>query len=226
MHHARCATLLALVLSAGTAAAQHPFTYSIPEGWTDLSPGAPASNFENLHPGIVHQAQSGRFVAFAMDLRSEDGFYEGMNALVRKGALDTDEDLNELIPELEHAYEQEFEAPVRIVEASHADVNDVQAIRVVYDVTLTQKKLRQVQYLMPGGLDWYTVVTYSTVPDQYDRYRGAFDSSASGTGGVAEARTGFSLAKLDERTPELASSVFLLTFLAFGVSRSFKKKTS
>ena len=201
MRFARLATFVACIASAANAAAEHPFTYSIPEGWTDLSPGAPDSNFENLHPGIVRQAQSGQFVAFAMDLRSQDGFYEGMNALVREGALTTHDDLSELVPQLEQAYEREFEAPVHVIEADHEEIADVQAIRVVYDVTLPERQLRQVQYLMPGGLDWYTVVTYSTVPDQYESYRRAFESSANATGGLAEPTS--LLRTLDERSPEL-----------------------
>jgi hypothetical protein len=60
--------------------APHPFTYSIPDGWTDLSPGVPDSNFQNLHPDIVTEARSGKFVTFAMDLRDQDGYFEGMKA--------------------------------------------------------------------------------------------------------------------------------------------------
>lgn len=224
MHFARLAATVALFSCAAQARAEHPFTYVIPDGWTDLSPGAPDAAFRNLHPGIVREAQSGRFVAFAMDLRTEDGFYEGMNALVREGALTTDDDLSVLVPELEDAYQLEFKAPVRVVEADHAEIGNVRAIRVVYDVSLPARTLRQEQYLMPGGLDWYTVVTYSTVPERYERYRKTFATSASATGGVAEAKAGLSIATLGERIPELASSIFLLTLVGFGVHGSLRRK--
>ena len=226
MLFARLATTVALFACAGLAHAEHPFTYTIPDGWTDLSPGAPDNAFRNLHPEIVQQAQSGRFVTFAMDLRAEDSFYEVMNAVVREGALTTDDDLSKLVPELEDVYQREFEAPVHMVEADHADIGNVQAIRVVYDITLPKRTLRQVQYLMPGGLDWYTVVTYSTVPEHYDGYRTTFEMSAKATGGLAKAKAGFSISLIQERIPELASSIFLFTLVGFGVHESMRRKRS
>lgn len=216
---------LLLLAFAGAAVAQHPFKFSVPEGWTDLSPGAPEANFQNFHPDIVTQAKSGQFVVFAMDFRDEDGYYEGMNALVREGALRTDENLNELAPQLESAYRNEFGVPVQIVEKGHVNIGGVRTIRVVYDVSLPQLPLRQVQYLMPGGQDWYTVVTYSTVVERYDSYRPVFESSANQTRGLAEAMTGLSLAAVEDRYTRLGGAFGVLLVVALVLHQSLKKKS-
>ena len=212
---------------AGLAPAQHarhPFTYSIPNGWTDLSPGVPESNFQNLHPEIVKEARSGKFVAFAMDFRDQDGYYEGMNAIVREGALTTDDALEELIPQLQGVYQKEFGAPVQVVESGHVNIGTVRTVRVVYDISHPQLALRQVQYLMLGGQDWYTVVTYSTVPEGYDRYRTIFETSVNGTGGLAEAKAVFSIATVEEHFTKLASSFLIFIIVALAIQQSMKKK--
>ena len=226
MRFHRFALLVACLACADFArarVAQHPFTYSIPDGWTDLSPGVPESNFDNLHPDIVTEARSGKFVTFAVDFRDEDGYYEGMNALVRKGALTADDTLG-LIPELQEAYEKEFGATVQVVDSGQVNIGTVRAVRVVFDISYPQLSLRQMQYFMPGGQDWYTIVTYSTVPEQYDRYRTIFEASANGTGGLTEAKAGFSIANVEQYFTELASSFVIFIVIALVIQQSMKKK--
>jgi hypothetical protein len=84
------ALLLACCLGFSSVHARGDFQFQIPAGFRDLSPGAAESNFSGLPDPIVNQARSGKFAAFAMDFREEDGFYENFNAVVDSGGLRID----------------------------------------------------------------------------------------------------------------------------------------
>jgi hypothetical protein len=80
------ALVLALCLSWLPAEASPAFRFRIPDGFRDLSPGVPDATFAGLPEAIVTEARSGKYVAFAMDLSEEDGFYENFNAVVQRSA--------------------------------------------------------------------------------------------------------------------------------------------
>jgi hypothetical protein len=58
----------------GKAPGRSTLVYSIPPGWVDLSPGAPAANFAKLRPAFLAQVRSGNFELFALDKKSGEAF--------------------------------------------------------------------------------------------------------------------------------------------------------
>ena len=75
--------VLAVVLAlALPPAARAGFTFPIPAGWMDLSPGAPEENFRKLPPDFQKTLKSGQFKAFAFDIaHTESGFTPNLNAV-------------------------------------------------------------------------------------------------------------------------------------------------
>jgi hypothetical protein len=77
---------IALLTAAGTAWAgqgQGGFTFRAPEGWLDISPGAPATNRERAPESFRKQVASEKYAFFAIEVgQDDDGFMENMNAIV------------------------------------------------------------------------------------------------------------------------------------------------
>ena len=57
---------IGLLLSS--AAAKEPFRFAVPDGWVDLSPGAPESNFAAVPELARKLAKSGQLTAMAIDI--------------------------------------------------------------------------------------------------------------------------------------------------------------
>jgi hypothetical protein len=162
--------VLALCLSALPAEASTAFRFRIPDGFRDLSPGLPDSTFAGLPEAVVSEARSGKYVAFGMDLREEDGFYENFNAVVQQGTLKVNEDFaSEHKAMLPVEYSKLLGGPVVVVE--HGIV-----------------PMRQMQYLVPGGNDEWAILTYTATPETFDRYRPIFEASAAATEGAQESK--------------------------------------
>src|SRR5262249_50341477 len=62
-----------LLLAAGGASAATGFRFHVPDGWVDLSPGAPADNFDQVPGEAARLARSHKFVALAYDMAGRSG---------------------------------------------------------------------------------------------------------------------------------------------------------
>src|SRR5690242_15144569 len=62
---------LLLLIVPGIAEARSSLVYKIPEGFPDVSPGAPKANFKDLAPSFVAEATSGKYEAFAIGPRDK-----------------------------------------------------------------------------------------------------------------------------------------------------------
>jgi hypothetical protein len=137
----------------------------------------------------VTEARSGKYAAYAMDFRDEDGFYENFNAVVQSGALRVSEDFaKNHKAALPAEYSKLLGGPVVVVEHGVSSFGGVPVLRVVYDVQNPDFPMRQMQYLIPGGNGEWAVLTYTATPSTFDRYRSLFEASAAATEGVAEAK--------------------------------------
>jgi hypothetical protein len=138
--------VLALCLSALPAEASTAFRFRIPDGFRDLSPGLPDSTFAGLPEAVVSEARSGKYVAFGMDLREEDGFYENFNAVVQQGTLKVNEDFaSEHKAMLPVEYSKLLGGPVVVVEHGIASLGGIPVVRAIYDVQNPNLPMRQMQ---------------------------------------------------------------------------------
>ncbi len=180
---------LVLCLSALPVEAATAFRFRIPDGFRDLSPGLPDATFAGLPDAIVTEAKSGKYAAFGMDLREEDGFYENFNAVVQSGALKVSEDFaNEHKAMLPVEYSKLLGGPVVVIEHGLASLGGIPVVRAVYDVQNPDLPMRQMQYMIPGGNDEWAILTYTATPQTFDRYRPIFEASAAATQGGKEAK--------------------------------------
>lgn len=169
-------------------AAAEAFTFRVPPGWVDLSPGAPDANFEGLPPALVSSARSGTYAAVAIDLRPTDGDPANFNAVVRPGAQRVTE---EAVAYFADGLPRELTrvnplATSRALEHRVVTVGDVHFGRVVMETSVVLGgAMRQLVYVIPGE-GQTAVVTYSCPPAQYERYEPIFDAAARATLGAVE----------------------------------------
>jgi hypothetical protein len=176
---------LGLLLAGGPVS--HPFVFRIPDGWTDLSPGAPASRFAGLPDHLTQEAMKEEYVAFAVGPPNGDGGFNGMfNAVVTpRTAHVTAALLEGLIP---HARAEVAQRQLawQVREKDVLTVSGTNVGRIVSDVSSPDGTvLRQVQYVLPG-LESAAVLTYAATPQDFDRLRPVFEASALATQGVRE----------------------------------------
>jgi len=183
--------LVASLLFASRAGAASPFTFKIPPGWVDLSPGAPAANFERAPAGMAAEAKSGRYTMYAADLEhAGDGFVENVNAIAGDGTLAiTPADVTR------HAEGLVAGIPSKggvaaVIEQSVATFGGVHVSRVVADIDVGNVQTRMLQYLIPGETS-HVVLTYSAARDAFASYVPAFEAAAAATGGMHEPKTSF-----------------------------------
>jgi hypothetical protein len=189
---------VALLLLAGPPAGAQvkapPFTFQVPAGWVNLSPGAPEENFRGLPPALLAQARKVHFMAMDM-AGAHDGFAENVNANIVDCMGRFTPELMEKVAGMAPLEIQRL-APgsrVRIIEKGLVDLQGVKAGRMVFDCTLAGgPSMRQLQYHVPGGRRC-AILTFSSTPGEFSRYLPVFEAAARAIGGVAEppAQAGF-----------------------------------
>lgn len=219
-------TLVSLVLvlavqSAPLAAQQ--FVFSVPSGWTDLSPGAPPANFQGVPQPILDDVRSNKYAATAFDFRDEDGFYENFSAVRTPEKIVLSNSLSEVRSEFETAYKKRLGDAVRILEADFVTIQGVRALRIVLDYDHPNVAIRQMQYVMPGGDAAYAIVTYSAARQNFDRYRPVFEQAAQKTQGLREP-TGSGVAEAVENlSTRIGSIFFVVLIVALVLAKALKK---
>jgi hypothetical protein len=164
------------------------FRFQVPDGFQDLSPGVPETRYDGLPENLVSEVKSGKYAAFAMEFGEEDGFYENFNAVVTKGALVVDDGAaKEWGEKLPGEFSKAMGGPVTVVEVKLTQIGGVPVIRAIFDAALPEIRMRQMQYVVPGGKE-YAILTYSSTPEVFDRYVGIFDAAAMGTQGAEKAK--------------------------------------
>ena len=187
----RTALLIAVVLASATvvlaAPARAAWSFAVPDGWTDLSPGKPVP--KGVPEAVAAQTQSGIYAFYAMDLGgAKDGFAENVNAVVNPGTLVANErSLGEYVATLPAQASRELPGgSIQVVEKSVVQVAGVDSLRILCDVDALSVKLRTLQYIVPGG-DNVAVVTYSSTPTEFARYLPVFEAAVQKTQGAAAA---------------------------------------
>ncbi len=193
MHpHAPRPVLLATLLSLLAAPARgetvtvSPFSFELPPGWLNLSPGAPPENFRGLPQAVIERARA--TAVTALDIAGAgDGFAENLNVVIaRCPGRFNDALMEKIVAEAPKSIAREAPgASFQLVERGVTPIAGVNAGRLVYDLTLGAQKLRQLQLHLPAGRVC-AIATYTATPETFARYLPVFEASARATRGLAE----------------------------------------
>lgn len=178
---------LALVaLARDASAAPSPFRFHVPAGWTDLSPGQPASSFEGLDPGLVAELRSSDRVAAALDARPDSPTFGAlMLAGVEESPLRADDRTLARLAEdvAEGARRPEVREAV-IAEKAIVSLGGVSALRLVLRVAGASFEEERFIYALPGGT-WRATLVYAGTPAVMRAARPTLDAEAARTEGIA-----------------------------------------
>lgn len=179
--------LFAALLASPAQAADVPVTFQIPEGWVDLSPGAPETNFAGFPPPLVKEAKSGKYRAMAFDVaRATPEFATNLNALVLDGPASLDQDsLASFVKDFTDGSQQKGMKAI-VTESALREVGGVTWAVLVRESISGRLKVRQMTWFIPAG-DRHAVITYSAADDRFDEYRPVFEKAALATTGSAPA---------------------------------------
>ena len=179
--------LFAALLACPAQAADVPVTFQIPEGWVDLSPGAPETNFAGFPPPLVKEAKSGKYAAMAFDVaHATPEFATNVNAIVMDGPASLDqESLAAFVKDFSDG-SQGKGLKATVTESALREVGGVTWAVVVRQSISGRLKVRQMTWLIPAGKR-HAVITYSAADDRFEEYRPVFEKAALATTGSAPA---------------------------------------
>jgi hypothetical protein len=168
------------------AAPPAPFVFRIPDGWTDLSPGAPAANFEGLPETLAQEVASGRYAAYAVGAALADGGYEAtFNAILHRRPVRVTHEFLEGVMQVAVASMARKGVTITVREKRIFPVAGANVGCAVSDYTSAGVNIRQAQYVLPG-LERAAILTYATTPEKFERLRPVFEASALATQGIRE----------------------------------------
>ncbi|MCA9666935.1 MAG: hypothetical protein KC503_15155 [Myxococcales bacterium] len=194
---ARVASALAAIMALATLASataearsatvtSGPFTFTLPPGWRDVSPGVPAAKLADIPAALVERARRSRSAMIAFDLAgANDGFVENVNARIARCPAElTEASVKGISANLAKRLRgQAGGARVVPLKAGVTTIGGVRCGRVVQDLDLGTVRARQLVYYMPAGKQC-AVVTYSAGREAFARYRPIFEASANATRGL------------------------------------------
>jgi hypothetical protein len=173
-----------LLLAARANAADEPVTFQIPEGWTDISPGAPEANFSGFPPPLVKEARSGKYAAMAFDVaHGTPRFATNVNALLLDGAVSLDEKTLAAFLEEFAATSAKQGLKTTPVESALKDVNGVTWAVIIRQMVSGSLTVRQMSWVIPCGKK-HAVITWSAEDDRFDEYRAVFEKASLATTGA------------------------------------------
>jgi hypothetical protein len=175
--------MIAVVASVALAAAAAApgaaeLKFHAPEGWTDLSRGAPEANFARVPAKIAELARTGGFAAVAyqgrrtgatMFVKVQDGTFAingFMLAAMSKGI--------EMLAKANGT-------KMRLLSSDIRNIGGVPVGRAIY--ALNGNDLRQLVYFIPGRQK-NAALTYTVVTEDFDEMVAALDEAAAKTEGV------------------------------------------
>jgi hypothetical protein len=173
----------ALVLGGESFRPERPLTFHAPAGWIDLSPGAPAANFERVPPEIVAMVRRSRYAAAAVEpVPAGAAYTQTFNVLVSPRPLDVEAD-RKLVQE--HLIEElrKGGASAALERGELAEVDGVRALKLQLRAAFADVNARVVAWAIPAGRRT-ALLTYSCEEPTCERLLPAFDASARATTGA------------------------------------------
>ena|SRR3990172_8051270 len=164
-------------------------SFSIPEGWLNLSPGAPAENFQQAPEELAQTARSGLFEVFAIR-QSRYHDYDTMTVNIQPAAIPLDENLIEVLGNRVLEQLGTAEMPWKILQKSMVEIEGVPAGRLLLGAPSIFGQ-RALVYYMPGE-NCTGILMYHTNGTNLRDIAESLDASAMRTRGLAPApKAGF-----------------------------------
>ena len=158
--------------------------FAAPEGWLDLSPGAPAERFRGIPEALVSQARSGRFEAVAAEpAEAGEPVTQTFNARLRPGSLRVDAKAVLAVASALQGALRSAGPEVRSTDAGIVEIGGVPSIRVEARLEAAGLVARNVVYSVPMGRRT-AVLTYSCAEHAWARCASAVERSARATAGA------------------------------------------
>jgi hypothetical protein len=174
---------LCMLFVSAAYAAEGTFTYRIPDGWIDLAD--PTTSTDNIPAFVAHEGRSGKYVHYAIDptMVTPTGAQVSFNALEQKGTgRMTDATLRQTADEMTRGVASSgLKMNIQNTKIQKLQGVDIGVITSVMETP--RGNLQLVQYMIPGKTH-VAVLTYGCPPDQLERYRPIFESSAMATKGA------------------------------------------
>ncbi|MDQ6800965.1 MAG: hypothetical protein M3041_09030 [Acidobacteriota bacterium] len=182
MRHA-LPVLLLVAFPALSSGAKSEFHYKIPDGWADvLSPSFVA---DYVPQSLMTEAASGNFAVYAVDpqraTRESAPVWFTVVEVAPTAKL-TDEGVRQAAAVMARHYRRvgmtvNFEE-IKVVKLNNVDIGFFQSF-----AKTPRGPARMLQYMIPGRTK-IAMLTYACPPEDYDRYRPLFESSAMATTGA------------------------------------------
>jgi len=215
-------TVAAAALAVGIHAwrAEAPLAFRVPDGWLDLSAGAPESRLVGLPEPIVEQARSGRFAALAVEPAPAAGRLAAtFIAIVQPHPLRVDDGAaGRLASGLLHVTRWAG-ADAHVQRTDVVQVGGIDALRVEARVALGSREARQVVYAIPAG-DRTAILAYACEPSSCSRLLPTFDASARATKGASAPRSPGGTRPDVQKAIALMLGVLAVTILRIGTGRA------
>lgn len=183
--HYVLATVLILLLLKGFRP-EPPVTFLVPEGWIDLSPGAPPGDAEALPEELRAEARSGKYAAVAFGpVESGQPYTQTFTAVVVPRLFRGESERASLEQEIVDGM-RTLGATARPRHAAVQRVGGVDAIRLELRVTVDDVGVegRRIFWAIPAGRRT-ALLSYTCEESTCDRLLPILDASARGTSGVA-----------------------------------------
>jgi len=174
--------MVAVVASVALAAAAASsdaaeLKFHAPQGWIDLSRGAPEANFDSAPAKLAELARSGGFDAVAYDKRT--------GAIMLVKVQDGTFAINDfMLGAMSKGMEMFAKASGTKMELLSKDIREIGGVRVGRAVYALQRNdMRQLIYFIPGRQK-YAALTYTVGTAYFDGMVGALDEAAARTEGI------------------------------------------
>jgi hypothetical protein len=187
----RFLTAMVLVLGSSLAVAQeplaNPFTFAVPTGFVNLSPGQPEANWQGFNPQVRALVKNGNFAFYASEKTAgDDGFTENVNITLAP----TEKPITEAwltgfagMMDGELKRSTNGQAGFAPLASKVVKIGGVPSGRIVGITKLPGAEIKQIFYIIPSG-KVTAIVTYSTTEKSFAKYEPIFDAAAQKTKGA------------------------------------------
>src|SRR5579862_6555268 len=180
-------TFVLFLLLAPAAARADGFHFKVPDGWVDLSPTAPAKNFERLAPEMAAQVRAQKLAFFAADLDHASELMTNVSGTVLPGGgRITNATLDEAEKRVAAEIAKQPGFAYRVTSRELLDWNGVAVARFVAELDNRGHLVKQLGFMLPGDKQT-AMLTYATSENEFEHYRPIFDAAARATGGLVAA---------------------------------------
>lgn len=190
--------------------------FAVPEGWRDLSPGAPPHRFEGVPSQAADAARSGAYRAMAIDMDNLDaGIAANMTAAIVPGSVAIDADL---IAGLAADWtDSMLDEGYRVDAQSQVVLGGVAAGKIEASSIQGGVPIQQLVYILPGPSEM-GILTFTATKDSFAGYRPIFEATAEKTKGLVLR------AQLETGIPKTALAILAAgLILAFWLVRRLQK---